>query len=318
MVSPSRRRDAVAYLVKRHPVSERRACQLVGQHRSTQRYESQPPGFELELVKRLNELAARHPRYGYRRIWALLRSEGFEVNHKRIERLWRLEGHKVPPRRKSNGQKAIGGSAGGTWAVQASGANDVWSWDFVAARTEDGQPLRILNIVDEYTRRCLACRVARNIGARDLIDELENVFPGTADRSGSALTTAASSSPRPWLTGSGPRRSGSCSSPKARRSRTPTSSGSTARCAMRCSTASCSAPCSRPRSFCTSGSLNTTPFARTAVSGSSHPSSSTRRIKWAVDESVCPHSLWTRRVQSSRAHPPLCATQVWDGYLPDK
>ncbi len=127
-------------------------------------------------MKRLNELAARHPRYGYRRIWALLRSEGFEVNHKRIERLWRLEGHKVPPRRKSNGQKAIGGSAGGTWAVQASGANDVWSWDFVAARTEDGQPLRILNIVDEYTRRCLACRVARNIGARDLIDELENVF----------------------------------------------------------------------------------------------------------------------------------------------
>ncbi len=110
MVSPSRRRDAVAYLGRRHPVSERRACQLVGQHRSTQRYESQPPGFELWLVERMNELAARHPRYGYRRIWALLRSEGFEVNHKRIERLWRLEGHKVPPRRKSNGQKAIGGS----------------------------------------------------------------------------------------------------------------------------------------------------------------------------------------------------------------
>ena len=64
MVSPSRRRDAVAYLCRRHPVSERRACQLVGQHRSTQRYESQPPGFELALVARMNALADRHPRYG--------------------------------------------------------------------------------------------------------------------------------------------------------------------------------------------------------------------------------------------------------------
>ncbi len=176
MVSPSRRRDAVAYLVKRHRVSERRACQLVGQHRSTQRYEAQPPEFELALVKRMNDLAAKHPRYGYRRVWALLRSEGFEVNHKRVERLWRLEGHRVPARKRSSGQKAVGGSAGGTWAVQATRPNDVWSWDFVAARTEDGQPLRILNIVDEYTRRCLACRVARNIGARDLVDELEQVF----------------------------------------------------------------------------------------------------------------------------------------------
>jgi transposase InsO family protein len=163
-------------LVKRHPVSERRACRLIGQHRSTQRYASQPPGLELELVKRMNELAARHPRWGYRTVWALLREEGFQVNHKRIERLWRLEGHRVPPRRRSSGQRAVGGSAGGTWAVQAAAPNDVWSWDFVAARTEDGQPLRILNIVDEYTRRCLGCRVARNIGARDLINELESVF----------------------------------------------------------------------------------------------------------------------------------------------
>jgi transposase InsO family protein len=162
--------------VKRHPVSKRRACQLVGQHRSTQRYESQPPEFELTLVKRMNELAAKHPRWGYRTVWALLREEGFQVNHKRIERLWRLEGHRVPARRKNHGQKAVGGSAGGTWATQATRPNDVWSWDFVAARTEDGQQLRILNIVDEYTRRCLACRVARNIGSRDLIDELETVF----------------------------------------------------------------------------------------------------------------------------------------------
>ena len=87
MVSPSRRRDAVKYLVGRHPVSERRACKLVGQHRSTNRYRAVAPEFELRLIGRMNELAAAHPRYGYRRIWALLRAEGLEVNRKRIERL---------------------------------------------------------------------------------------------------------------------------------------------------------------------------------------------------------------------------------------
>jgi transposase InsO family protein len=176
MVSPSRRRDAVTYLCRRHRVSERRACQLLGQHRSTQRYVSQPPLLEQRLVERMNDLAERHPRYGYRRIWALLRSEGFMINRKRIERLWRLEGHKVPAQRKSHGQKAVGGPGGSTWALQAARANDVWSYDFVAARTEDGLPLRILNVVDEFTRRCVGCRVERSIGARDIISELEQLF----------------------------------------------------------------------------------------------------------------------------------------------
>jgi putative transposase len=176
MVSPSRRRDAVTYLCRRHPVSERRACQLLDQHRSTQRYVPEPPLLEQRLVERMNELAERHPRYGYRRIWALLRSEGFQINRKRIERLWRLEGHKVPAQRKSHGQKALGGPGGSTWALQAAKANDVWSYDFVAARTEDGLPLRILNVVDEFTRRCVGCRVERSIGARDIISELEELF----------------------------------------------------------------------------------------------------------------------------------------------
>lgn len=176
MVSPSRRRDAVTYLCRRHPVSERRACQLLGQHRSTQRYVPEPPLLEERLVERMNVLAERHPRYGYRRIWALLRSEGFMINRKRIERLWRLEGHRVPPQRKSHGQKALGGPGGSTWALQAARVNDVWSYDFVAARTEGGLPLRILNIVDEFTRRCVGCRVERSIGARDIISELEQLF----------------------------------------------------------------------------------------------------------------------------------------------
>lgn len=177
MVSPSRRRDAVTYLCRRHPVSERRACQLIGQHRSTQRYAPVPPELELRLVARMNELAAKYPRYGYRRIWVLLRTEGFVVNRKRIERLWRLEGHRVPARRtKRSAKKALGGAGGSTWSLQSNAANEIWSYDFVAARTIDGRSLRILNVVDEYTRRCVACRVQRSIGARDVIAELEAVF----------------------------------------------------------------------------------------------------------------------------------------------
>ncbi len=177
MVSPSRRRDAVVYLLGRHRVSERRACQLLGQHRSTQRYEAQPPELERVPVQRMNVIAATHPRYGYRRVWQLLRTEGFAVNRKRIERLWRLEGHRVPPRKaKNSGQKARGNAGGSTWAIQAHAPNDVWSYDFVAARTEDGLPLRILNIVDEFTRRCLLSHVDRNIGARDIQAQLAELF----------------------------------------------------------------------------------------------------------------------------------------------
>ena len=176
MVSPSRRRDAVKYLVGRHRVSERRACKLVGQHRSTNRYRAVAPEFELQLVGRMNELAAAHPRYGYRRIWALLRAEGFVVNRKRIERLWRLEGHRVPPPRKRHGQKAVGGQANAAWNLMAAGPNEIWSYDFVAARTVDGLPLRILNVVDEYTRVAVGCRVDRSIGAGDVITELSTLF----------------------------------------------------------------------------------------------------------------------------------------------
>ncbi len=87
MVSPARRRDAVSHLCGRFPVSERRACRLLAQHRSTQRYRAVPADYELRLVRRMNALATRHPRYGYRRIWALLRTEGWTVNRKRVERL---------------------------------------------------------------------------------------------------------------------------------------------------------------------------------------------------------------------------------------
>jgi transposase InsO family protein len=157
-------------------VSERRACRLVGQHRSTNRYRRQPAEFELRLVARMNELAATYPRWGYRRIWQLLRQEGFAVNKKRVERLWRLEGHKVPAQRKSQGQKAVGSVAGSTWSLQASRPNEIWSYDFVASRTEDGRALRILNVVDEYTRRCLVSHADRHIGSGRVAEVLADAF----------------------------------------------------------------------------------------------------------------------------------------------
>jgi putative transposase len=107
MVSPARRRAAAEYLVRRHGISERRACTLVGQHRSTQRYRALVPLEEAALVRAMNARAAAHPRWGYRAVWTLLRQDGWAVNRKRIERLWRLEGHRLPPRR-SSGKRAQG------------------------------------------------------------------------------------------------------------------------------------------------------------------------------------------------------------------
>lgn len=177
MVSPTRRRDAVRYLVRRHKVSERRACRVVGQHRSTHRYRRVEPEYELKLVAAMNELAAAHPRWGYRRVWALLRSEGWRVNRKRIERLWRLEGHRVPPRRsQASGKRAEGTAENAVWNRPAAGPNHIWSYDFMSGRTRDGSSLRILNVVDEYTRVALGCRVARSIGASDVRLELERLF----------------------------------------------------------------------------------------------------------------------------------------------
>ena len=177
MVSPARRRDAARYLQRRHKISERRACRVVEQHRSTQRYRAVPAEYELRLVARMNELAAEHPRWGYRTVWQLLRGEGWRVNRKRIERLWRLEGHRVPPRRsQSSGKKAQGSAEKAIWSLPATRPNHIWSYDFMSSRTSDGGSLRILNVVDEYTRVALGSRVARSIGARDVVAELERLF----------------------------------------------------------------------------------------------------------------------------------------------
>jgi putative transposase len=176
-VSPARRRDAVRFLTRKRRISERRACRVVGQHRSTQRYAPLPGEYELRLVTRMNELAAAYPRFGYRRVWALLRAEGFAVNRKRIMRLWRAEGHRVPPRRsQASGRRAEGTAEQAIWNLPARRPNHVWSYDFMGSRTRTGGPIRILNVVDEYTRLALGSRVARSIGAGDVRAELERLF----------------------------------------------------------------------------------------------------------------------------------------------
>jgi len=164
----------VEHLEGEFEVSERRACEVVEQPRSTQRYEPQEADGEGQIVTRMLELVRAHPRYGYRRIWAMLRREGLVVNRKRIYRLWRQEGLKVP--KKQRKKRRLGSSENGCLRQRATRKNQVWAWDFVHDYTTDGRPLKWLTLVDEHTRECLALRVGRSIKAQDAIDILAELF----------------------------------------------------------------------------------------------------------------------------------------------
>lgn len=154
--------------------SERRACQALGQPRSTQRYQPRQRLGEAELVKRMLALSARNPRFGYRRVWSLLRREGFDVNRKRVQRLWRLHGLKVPRRRR---RKRAAGQGGNGCAVRRVGAaNQVWAWDFVHDRTTDGRTLKWLSVVDEFTRECVVLEVRRSFKAVDVIEAVSQAM----------------------------------------------------------------------------------------------------------------------------------------------
>ena len=158
----------------RRTCSERRVCKVLGQPRSTQRYEVRTRDDEKPLVQRMLSLARRHPRYGYRRIWALLRREGFRVNRKRVYRLWRKEGLKVP--RKVRKRRRLGHSGNGCVRYRAERINHVWCYDFVSDQTVDGRVVKFLTLEDEYTRECLAIEVERSITSREVIETLRYVF----------------------------------------------------------------------------------------------------------------------------------------------
>jgi len=174
MVSPARRREAVQEAQATPEVSERRACEVIGQPRSTQRYAAKERDGEKSLVTKMLELVRRHPRYGYRRVWALLRNEGFRVNVKRVYRLCRKEGLKVP--KKQHKKRRLGCSDNGCVRQRAAHINHVWCYDFVSDQTTDGRTLKFLTLEDEYTREALAIEVERSITSSDLIETLHYVF----------------------------------------------------------------------------------------------------------------------------------------------
>jgi putative transposase len=164
----------VTHVCQALAVSERRACKVLRQTRATQRYVSHVGSEEEKLVNRIAELATQYGRYGYRRITALLRQEGWQVNHKHVERIWRSEGLKVP--QKQPKRRRLWLNDGSCIRLRPEHKDHVWSYDLVAAKTYDGRPFRILVILDEYTRECLAMLVERRIGSQDVIDQLFNLF----------------------------------------------------------------------------------------------------------------------------------------------
>ena len=156
-------------------MSQRRACEVLGQPRSTQRYAAKADTQEEQkLVARMHELVRKYPRYGYRMITAKLRQDGWRVNFKRIYRLWRREGFKVP--RKTRKKRRLGHSGNSCVRRRAKHPDHVWTWDFIHDRTATGKPLKWLAITDEYTRECLALEVDRSITADKVLDILTNLF----------------------------------------------------------------------------------------------------------------------------------------------
>lgn len=138
------------------------------------RYQVRSSTEERRLVERMRALGQAHPRFGYRRVWALLRAEGWQVNRKRIRRLWRAHGLKVPQKQRK--KRRLGGSANGATRRRAERPNHVWSYDFVEDQTADGRKLKLLPILDEFTRECLTIEVERNLTAREVVDTLRYLF----------------------------------------------------------------------------------------------------------------------------------------------
>jgi len=171
-VSPQAKRNAVEHLVAEEDYSQRRACQLVGISRSSARYSPKPRSGETAFKEQIRQLANRHPNYGYRRITAILRREGSPINHKRVQRIWQSEGLQLP-RRKLRRRRC---GPRGEVIHKAQYRNHVWSYDFLEEHTVKGKRLRILAVIDEFTRECLALLVDRSITSHEVVDLLDWLF----------------------------------------------------------------------------------------------------------------------------------------------
>lgn len=155
-------------------VSERRACKVLGQPRSSQRYRKRTADDEQALTEAIIAYADEYGRYGYRRVTALLRNEGWLVNHKRVERIWRREGLKVPNKQPKKGRLWL--NDGSCVRLRPCWPGHVWAYDFVMARTHNGKAFRMLTVIDEFTRECLAIKVARRIRNEDVMHVLADLF----------------------------------------------------------------------------------------------------------------------------------------------
>ena len=155
-------------------VSERRACRVLEQYRSTQRRLPMIRDSEALIKARTVELACQYGRYGYRRITALLKREGYAVNHKRIERIWRREGLKVP--HKQPKRRRLWLNDGSCIRLRPERKDHVWSYDFVFSRTSDGRVIKLLTMIDEYTRESLAIKVGRQLRSQDVLECLSDLF----------------------------------------------------------------------------------------------------------------------------------------------
>jgi len=172
-LTPNRRRAAARMCQDRFGVSERRACTVVGQHRSTQRLEPPPPSDEEERLREwLRAFARRRPRWGWRRAAKGLRGEGWAVNDKRVRRLWRDEGLQVPTKRRKGRLAGVGTHVG---AMCPIAPNALWAMDFQFDHTIDGRQVKMLNVIDEHTREALAIRVEHNIGADGVVEVLDRL-----------------------------------------------------------------------------------------------------------------------------------------------
>ena len=174
MVGPAREREAVRFAQRKLGVSQRRACKALDVCRSTARYRPKLGEFTRKLLKRILELVGRYPRYGYRRIWKLLRREGWRINRKRVHRLWKQEGLRVP--KKARKRRRRGSSDNACHRHRATHKNHVWTLDFVWDVTEHGRQLKFMPVVDEYTRECHAIAVGTSIRSTDIQDLLERLF----------------------------------------------------------------------------------------------------------------------------------------------
>ena len=158
----------------RRGASERRVCRVLGQSRSTQRYVAIPRECDERLVRRMHELVRAHPRRGYRMMWGMLRLEGWRVNRKRVHRLWRREGFRVPA--KQHKRTRLGHSENGILRRRAEHKDHVWAIDFIHDTDARGRPLKWLSVVDEFTRECVALEVRRSMTARGVAEVLIDLF----------------------------------------------------------------------------------------------------------------------------------------------